>query len=147
MNDTFKAYNNLYTPAERKELLAISLKTYREIFKQTQREVANAIGINQQTYASYERGRNEPPAEILVRLSFYYDVPLDVLMQRDNMTKDKLTAKKQIEIFEQGIQEMREKIYSNDEETTKKMQGMLDSLLQLGDIMKSLTGTDKKEDE
>lgn len=139
MNESFNAYGNLYTPTERKELIALTIKTYREMHKQTQREVADAIGINQQTYATYERGRNEPPAEILVRLSFYYDVPLDVLMQRDNMSKDELTAKKQIELFEQGIQNLREKLHSGDKDAVSDVQEMLDSMLKLSDAMKAFT--------
>ena len=139
MTENFKAYNNLYTLTERKELIALTIKTYREMNKKTQREVADAIGINQQTYASYERGRNEPPAEILVRLSFYYDIPLDVLMQRDNMSKDELTAKKQIELFEQGIQNLKEKLLSGDKDAVSDVQEMLNSMLKINDAMKAFT--------
>ena len=44
MNDYFKAYGNLYTQAERKELIAQSMKVFRERAKKSQKEIADAIG-------------------------------------------------------------------------------------------------------
>ncbi len=35
----------------------------------SQKEVAEAIGVSTQSYATYERGRNEAPAEVLIRLA------------------------------------------------------------------------------
>ncbi len=89
-------YNNVFNKDERKLLIALSLKTIRLERAKTQKEVAEAIGLNLQTYSAYERGRNEIPAEYLVRLSYYYDMPLDILMQRDNRCRDAVTANYEI---------------------------------------------------
>lgn len=105
MNNTFEqieTYENIFDKDERKLLIAMTLKTLRLSQGKTQKAISDAIGLSLQTYSSYERGRNEIPAEYLVRLSYLYNVPLDVIMQRDNRCKDALTAKK--EILEAGKQ-------------------------------------------
>ena len=52
----------------------------------TQQEVSDAVGIAQQTYAGYERGRHEPSIEILIRLADVYGVSLDLLTGRYSST-------------------------------------------------------------
>lgn len=132
------SYDNIYTVAERKELIAEMLKTHRQINKYTQKEVAEHIGINAETYATYERGRNEPPAEILVRLAFLYDVPIDYLVQRDNLYKDEKTALKTINEFESVIDEMRGKILSGDPQTRDVLKQFADSLNNMVDVIKDI---------
>jgi len=73
-------YENIYTVSERKKLISQTLKYLRNLKHYTQKEVAEKLGINTEAYATYERGRNEPPAEMLVRLSFLYYVPIDVIV-------------------------------------------------------------------
>ena len=48
-------YDNIYTIAERKELISEMLKFHRLTNKYTQSYVAEQLGINAQTYATYER--------------------------------------------------------------------------------------------
>ena len=145
MNDYFKAYGNLYTPTERKELIAQSIKVFREQKKKSQKEVAEAIGINPQTYAAYERGRNEAPAEILGRLSLYYDIPLDVIMQRDNMNKDAFNVQQQFAIFEKEIQGVSDKLSAGDEETQQQFKTLVEGIGKLTDIIKELKNTSANE--
>ena len=85
--ELLKKYDNLYDQSERKILTAVMLCAYREANNLQKKEVAELIGIKPQTYGAYESGRNETPTEVLVRLSILYDVPVDVLIQRDNMSK------------------------------------------------------------
>lgn len=130
-NETLKKYNKLYTPSERKQLIAESLKAYREFYNLQQKEVANEIGINAQTYNTYESGRSEPPAEILVRLSMLYNVPVDVLVQKDNMSKDTQAAKEQLELYEKQIQELKLKLANADPNTKAQLTQFLEGMEKL----------------
>ena len=126
MKNNAVTYNNLFTVPERKEMIADMLKIYRQINKFTQLEIAEKLGINAQTYATYERGRNEPPAEILVRLSYLYNVPVDLLIQRDNLYKDKNSAKKTVKEFDDVIDAIRSKILSGDPKTREAIKDLTD---------------------
>jgi len=140
------SYDNIYTVAERKQLIAEMLKNHRQINKYTQKEVAEHIGVNAETYATYERGRNEPPAEILVRLAFLYDVPIDFLVQRDNLYKDEKTALKTINEFENVIDEMRGKILSGDPQTREVLKQFADSLNNMVDVIKDIEIKNKQDE-
>lgn len=48
--------------------------------------------ISPQAYNGYENGRNELPIEVLVRISFLYNTPMDILVQRDRMHKNNESA-------------------------------------------------------
>ena len=68
---------------DRKLIVAETIKEMRKAKGYTQKQVADCIGVPQTTYSGYEQAKNETPAEILVRLSFLYDVPVDFLIGRD----------------------------------------------------------------
>ena len=136
-------YENLYTFDERKQLIAESLKSIRQAKRMTQKQVAEHIGVNTQTYATYERGRNEPPAEIIVRLSYLYNIPADFILQKDNVTKEKSTVMKQLDDFDAVIDEMRGKILSGDAETRQEIGRLADNIGRLVDFMRDF---EDKED-
>lgn len=138
MPENKNIYENIYTTEERKELIADSLSSLRKAKRLTQKYVAEKIGIQTQTYATYERGRNEPSAEILVRLSFLYDVPIDVLVQKDNLTKDKSTLMKQLDNFDAIIDEFRDKILSGDAETREQIKHLADSVDNMLEFMRDV---------
>ncbi len=46
-----------------------------------QDEVADAIGVTRTAYSHYENGRNIPPTQILAKLSEYYDVQMDTMVE------------------------------------------------------------------
>ncbi|MBQ8245627.1 MAG: helix-turn-helix transcriptional regulator [Lachnospiraceae bacterium] len=131
MYEKLKAYNNLYSVKERKELITESLKTYRLLSHLQQKEVAELIGINYQTYCSYENGRSEPPAEILVRLSKLYEIPVDVLVQVDNFNKDKNNQQAQLDIYKKEVEELKEKIAEADPQTKFALNMMLNQINKL----------------
>ena len=58
------------------------MRFLRELYGLQMKEIASYIGINNQTYRTYEIGRNEAPQEVIVRLSFLYEVPTDYLLQK-----------------------------------------------------------------
>ena len=57
-----------------------SLKRCREHFNLTQAQVAESIGILQQTYYKYEAGKNVPSADVVVKLANAYGVSTDYLL-------------------------------------------------------------------
>ena len=75
-------YSNEFDVKERKKSTANILRFLRELYGLQMKEIARFIGINNQTYRTYEIGRNETPQEIIVRLSFLYEVPTDYLLQK-----------------------------------------------------------------
>lgn len=137
-------YDNIYTIAERKELISEMLKFYRLSNKYTQSYVAEQLGINAQTYATYERGRNEPPAEILVRLSFFYDVPVDALVQRDTLSKNIYERKKQLNQYREIIDEVQRKVLSGDKETREQLKTLTDTVSNLIDSIEKISDNNEK---
>lgn len=99
MFENFKKYNNLYTIKERRVLIRKKIKSLREEKKLQQKEVAEFLNINYQTYCNYESGRSEPPAEIIVRLAKLYDVSTDEILQVDNMNKDYNAQQEQLQTY------------------------------------------------
>lgn len=57
-----------------------SLRRFRDEFKLTQTNVANKIGILQQTYYKYETDKVTPSANVLKELASAYDVTSDYLL-------------------------------------------------------------------
>lgn len=49
----------------------------------TQQELANELILTRSRYISYEYGKSEPPIEILVRISKYYHISIDLLVTVD----------------------------------------------------------------
>ena len=54
----------------------------------TQQEISDAVGIAQQTYAGYERGRHEPSIETLISLAEIYGVSMDLITGRYSITRN-----------------------------------------------------------
>jgi len=133
-------YENIYTPSERKELIACVLKNLRLTKKYTQQYVADQIGLTAQTYATYERGRNEPPAEIIVRLSYLYDLPTDILLQKDNVEKSSIALKNQFDEFDKTLEDMRTKVLSGDPQMREEIKNLSDVLSEMNNMLKNMKG-------
>lgn len=56
------------------------IRELREDNDKTQRELAEYLGIAQNTYSNYENANREIPIELLIRLSRYYDVNLEYIL-------------------------------------------------------------------
>lgn len=126
--EELKNYNNLYDTTERKKLIATMLTEFRKVNGYQQKEVAELIGIKSQTYNAYESGRNETPAEILVRLSILYDTPIDILVQRDNTTKEKKSVQTTLDIYDKEIQGLREELLKGDPKAQEVFTKLLDGI-------------------
>ena len=91
----------------RKKMIAHSIRAQRAKKGYKQREVADILKVSQQVYSGYENGRNEPPAEILVRLSFLYGVSLDDLMEKMNFFPSEQKALKAIHEFRKEMADIK----------------------------------------
>jgi transcriptional regulator with XRE-family HTH domain len=49
----------------------------------SQEIVAESLSISRDSLAKYEQGRSQPPHEILIKLSHYYHVSIDLLLTAD----------------------------------------------------------------
>lgn len=134
--ELLKQYNNLYDQSERKQMIASMICEFRKANKLQKKEVAELIGIKPQTYGAYESGRNETPAEVLVRLSMLYDVPVDILIQRDNMSKTEKSAQEQLEFYNEQINQLREELLKGDPQTKEVFSQLLDGLQAMNDTLK-----------
>ena len=56
------------------------LKELRTEKGMTQKELADALGINSVTYLHYEKSQREPPLSLLVEMAEYFDVTTDYLL-------------------------------------------------------------------
>ena len=58
------------------------LKRLRVDGRHSQQDVANALGITRQAYGHYETDTREPTPEAFIRLSEFFNVPIDFLLAR-----------------------------------------------------------------
>ena len=61
-----------------------NLKAIREDRDIKQKEVAKVLNVSQNTYSQYETGVIALTAEVLIKLSKYYDVSIDYLLDQTN---------------------------------------------------------------
>ena len=64
-----------------------NLRGIREDRDIRQREVADVLGVSQNTYSQYETGVIALTAEMLIKLADYYGVSIDYLLDRTNNPK------------------------------------------------------------
>lgn len=60
-----------------------SLRQLREQRSWSQKQIAEALGVNRSTYTYYKTGRTNPPLSHLLLLCKIYHVSLDTLVGRD----------------------------------------------------------------
>lgn len=113
MSKTQHAYKGEFTIEQRKHMTAEALQELRKGKKLSQKEVAAYLNIPATTYNTYESGRTEPPIEILVRLSYLYEMPIDLIVQRDRTYTTVEDVGRQIEAFKQDMAELDKQIGEN----------------------------------
>lgn len=143
----FNAYGNLFKISERKELIGEMLLILRKASGLTQSQIADYIGIKAGTYSTYENGTREAPAEIIVRLALLYDIPTDLILQKERFCRDDYEAQKQVEYINGQLQEMFEAITSSDNEINPQfaelMKTMTNAFEQMGDQLKEYNQNNK----
>lgn len=134
-------YNNLFTIEERKKIIAQTMRELRKRSGMSQKEIAAKVGVSQATYSAYERGRNEPPAEMLVRLSYVFDCSIDVLVQRERLYRDAEEALKQVAQCQEEIDRLKADLVGMEvNEDTKALVDLLDKLSDT--LMQSVQNSD-----
>ena len=113
-------YNNLYEIEERKQLIAVSLIRLRTENAKKQKEVAEAIGVKPSTYNQYEKAKNEPSAEIIVRLAHYFNVSCDEILDKNNLFKNKEVREKDFDNLNNEIADLYKQIENCDKSETQK---------------------------
>lgn len=61
-----------------------ALKRFRKQMRLSQTDVAERLGMLQQTYSRYESGKFSPRADDLIKLADAYDVSTDYLLGRSD---------------------------------------------------------------
>lgn len=61
-------------------ILGKRLKELRSEMKLTQKEVADALGLNSVTYLHYEKSQREPPLSVLADMAVFFGVTVDYLL-------------------------------------------------------------------
>lgn len=64
-----------------------ALKRCRKHCMVTQKQAAASAGITETMYQFYEYGRSEPTASVLIALADYFDVSLDYLVGRSDVSE------------------------------------------------------------
>ena len=107
MEHTMDPYKCQFSVEERKRMMAQTMVQMRKGMGLSQKEAAAQIGVSQSAYSAYENGRNEPPMEMLVRMSYLFKCPLDELAQRDRLARTAEDAREQIVDVKRQIAELK----------------------------------------
>ena len=66
--------------------MLINLKSVRKETGLTQKQVADAIHVSQQTYSDYENCKTEPTSETLIEIARFFGVTVDELLDREEFS-------------------------------------------------------------
>lgn len=62
-----------------------NLKYFRKKMNKTQVDIANMLGVTQTAYGNYELGKRQIPFDYMLKLSEYYKVSVEELMNRESL--------------------------------------------------------------
>lgn len=71
--------------------MELKLKELRQLKGLSQQELADYLHCTAVSYSRYENGSRTPSLELLVQLADYFDVTLDYLLGRQNISEQGLT--------------------------------------------------------
>ena len=131
VSDYERIYGNIYDNNERKELTARKITELRKENGLTQKEVSEKIGVTQQSYNSYEKGRTAPTIEILVRLSYLYEVPIDIIVDKGKLNKDEEEQRKILEGYGKEIEILKKQVETADPENKEKIKKFIEGMEQM----------------
>ena len=139
--NSFAPYELQFSIQERKELVAEMLRELRKAKSYQQKDIAAKLGISPQTYNGYEKGRNEPPIEILVRLSFLYQLPIDILVQRDRFNKMNESAMVTVAKMENELLKVKEEFHASELAENPQLNDLMGMMEKLTDAMKTVVSS------
>lgn len=141
MEHTLAPYERQFSVEERKLMVAQTIGQLRKAKGLSQKETAALIGVTQATLSAYERGRNEPPVEIIVRLSYLFGCPVDILVQRDRLMRTSVDALEQLEDLRRKIAECEEQMAENGGDNPA-LKSLVDAMNRMADQMENTLRTD-----
>lgn len=141
----FEPYELQFSVSERKEMAAEMLRELRKSKGYQQKQVAEWLQISPQTYNGYEKGRNEPPIEILVRLSYLYNLPIDILVQKNRMHKMDESAMLTVQKMDTEIAEMKQDFEKSPYAENPQLRELMGMMGKMTDIMKAAVDQANKE--
>ena len=141
MEDMQIAYKGEFTVEQRKIMTAQSLQELRKAKRLSQKEVASHLNIPATTYNTYESGRTEPPIEILVRLSHLYEMPIDVIVQRDRTYGTADDVGRQLAEYKEQLADL-DKQFAEKGTDAPGVSDFLASLNKLADAMTAYSQTE-----
>jgi transcriptional regulator with XRE-family HTH domain len=139
----FAPYELQFDIQERKAIVAEMIRELRKAKGYQQKEIAQMLGISAQTYNGYEKGRNEPPIEVLVRISYLYDLPMDMLVQRDRLHKQNESALISITKMEEEIAKAKQEFKSSEYAENKQLNDLMSMMEQMTDVLKTVASKTK----
>jgi len=71
--------------------ISFNIRRLRELKKLSQENLADELQITRARLGAYEEGRSAPPIEILIKLSDYFQVPIDIMVRNDLRKTDAAT--------------------------------------------------------
>ena len=131
-------YECQFDVATRKRMVAEMLGELRKARQLQQKEVAEALGISPQTYNGYEKGRNEPPVEILVRVSFLYGIPIDIIVQRERMHSYDQSAMETVNSLERELASIRNEMSNDPLMENEQVQTLITAMEKLTELNRQL---------
>ena len=94
----------------------------------SQKEVADYIQIKPATFNTYETGRTEPPIEILVRLSYLYQIPIDYIVQKGRLYKTSTNLNELLNEYKKELKETEK--YINSDPSKIAIKEMLEKMIE-----------------
>lgn len=137
MDNELSPYECQFTVEERKRIITQVLEELRKSKGYSQKQVAAFIKVKPTTYNTYESGRTEPPAEILIRLSYLYQTPVDTLVQRDRLHRGSLDIQKQLEEYQKQARILEEQLTASNG-NSPAAQALLEAMKQVIEGMKNM---------
>lgn len=130
MENKLAPYECQFTIEERKKITAHTLQELRKAKGYSQKEVASYIQVKPATFNTYETGRTEPPIEVLVRLSYLYQMPIDNLVQKDRQYRTATDLQALLDEYKKELKEAETSIGSDPSKTAIKemLEKMIDKL-------------------
>lgn len=144
-SNPFYPYELQFSVQERKAMVAEMIRELRKAKGFQQKEISELLGISPQTYNGYEKGRNEPPIEMLVRISYLYNVPMDILIQRDRQHKSSESAMITLAKMDEELAQVKEQFKASPLAEAEQLNQLMAAMEQMTDLMKAVVSkADKK---
>lgn len=131
-----------------KELMNMSfgakLKSLRKQRGITQTQIADELGIRQNTYSDYENDKTQPSIESIVRICKILDVPADILFYEDS-NEDSSSISNAVSQYLQDRNRLINKIKKHHESATEELKHDIEELFQMLSYWLEVFETDKND--